>query len=194
MLVVCAGKGTSTLPCTYVTPVLRTRIAGDIHVWDRESGSLLHHVRAQALGGDLTCIAWNPVADPFMFATGSHDGGVRIWTSPPNIIIDRDNASSLAGRSRPPSGIVTPRSADSMSIMPGFQLDVDYKTESPTAVQQEFNLGGQSATVRANEDNANANGGAGLGMELMPPPMSTRSIAFEAPPEGMKRSEGGPAW
>ncbi|KAF8888546.1 hypothetical protein BD779DRAFT_1439978 [Infundibulicybe gibba] len=64
-LVLCAGKG------------------GDIHIWDQESGALLHHVRAQALGGDLTCIAWNHAAeDPFMFATGSHDGAVRIWTEP----------------------------------------------------------------------------------------------------------------
>ncbi|KAK0192616.1 hypothetical protein F5146DRAFT_1102483 [Armillaria mellea] len=62
-LVLCAGK------------------AGDIHIWDQESGALLHYVRAQALGGDLTCIAWNPAAeDPYMFATGSHDGAVRIWT------------------------------------------------------------------------------------------------------------------
>jgi WD40 repeat protein len=45
---------------------------------------LLHHVRAQASGGDLTCIAWNHAAnDPFMFATGSHDGAIRIWTTPP---------------------------------------------------------------------------------------------------------------
>ena len=55
--------------------------AGDIHIWDRESGALLHHIRAQMVGGDLTCVAWNPAADPFMFATGSHDGAVRIWTS-----------------------------------------------------------------------------------------------------------------
>ncbi|KAE9402799.1 WD40 repeat-like protein [Gymnopus androsaceus JB14] len=56
-LVLCAGK------------------AGDIHIWDQESGTLLHHLRAQDLGGDLTCIAWNQAEDdPFMFATGSHDG------------------------------------------------------------------------------------------------------------------------
>jgi len=42
---------------------------------------LLHHIRAQVVGGDLTCVAWNPAADPFMFATGSHDGAVRVWTS-----------------------------------------------------------------------------------------------------------------
>ncbi|KAJ3763939.1 hypothetical protein EV360DRAFT_91547 [Lentinula raphanica] len=62
-LVLCAGK------------------AGDIYIWDQESGALLHHVRAQDLGGDLTCIAWNHAEDnPFMFATGSHDGALRIWT------------------------------------------------------------------------------------------------------------------
>jgi WD40 repeat protein len=55
--------------------------AGDIHIWDRESAALLHHVRAQVVGGDLTCLAWNPAADPFMFATGSHDGSLRIWTT-----------------------------------------------------------------------------------------------------------------
>jgi WD40 repeat protein len=56
--------------------------AGDIHIWDRESASYLHHIRALALGGDMTCIAWNPAANPFMFATGSHDGSVQIWTTP----------------------------------------------------------------------------------------------------------------
>ena len=56
--------------------------AGGIHIWDRESGTLLHHVHAQSLGdGDLTCVAWNPTAEPFMFATGSHDGAVRIWNT-----------------------------------------------------------------------------------------------------------------
>lgn len=51
-------------------------------MWDRESASYLHHIRTPALGGDMTCIAWNPAADPFMFATGSHDGTVQIWTTP----------------------------------------------------------------------------------------------------------------
>lgn len=35
------------------------------------------------MGSDLTCIAWNSHwEDPFMFGTGSHDGGVRLWSSP----------------------------------------------------------------------------------------------------------------
>jgi WD40 repeat protein len=54
---------------------------GDIHIWDQESGALLHLIRAQTHGGDLTCIAWNNAADdPYMFATGSYDGGVQVWT------------------------------------------------------------------------------------------------------------------
>ncbi|KAG2351687.1 hypothetical protein BDR07DRAFT_1500637 [Suillus spraguei] len=65
--------------------VLCTGKVGDIHIWDRDSAVLLHHVRAQALGGDLTCIAWNHASDnPFMFATGSHYGGVRLWTTANN--------------------------------------------------------------------------------------------------------------
>ena len=79
-LVLCAGKGISRtpIPCSHLAQI---RAAGEIHIWDQESGTLLHHVRAQASGGDLTCIAWNHASeDPFMFATGSHDGAVRIWT------------------------------------------------------------------------------------------------------------------
>ncbi|KAF8155867.1 hypothetical protein B0H34DRAFT_512681 [Crassisporium funariophilum] len=87
-LVLCAGK------------------AGDIHIWDQESGALLHFIRAQAHGGDLTCIAWNPAAeDPFMFATGSHDGGVRVWTRHPDEPPDRQptptNATDFPRSSSP---------------------------------------------------------------------------------------------
>ncbi|KAF8636918.1 hypothetical protein AX17_003169 [Amanita inopinata Kibby_2008] len=72
-LVLCAGK------------------AGDVHIWDRESGVLLHRIRAQANGGNLTCIAWNQTAeDPFMLATGSHDGIVRIWSN--SALTDSDEA------------------------------------------------------------------------------------------------------
>ena len=56
-------------------------VAGDIHIWDQESGALVHFIRGHAHGGDMTCLAWNHAHnDSFMFATGSHDGGVRIWT------------------------------------------------------------------------------------------------------------------
>ncbi|KAG6901760.1 hypothetical protein C0995_008235 [Termitomyces sp. Mi166 len=67
--------------------------AGDIHIWDQESAALLHHIRGQSHGGDLTCIAWNHAAeDPFMFATGSHDGAVRIWTTRPDDDLGEENS------------------------------------------------------------------------------------------------------
>jgi hypothetical protein len=87
-LIVCAGKGLPPLLLNQLIDEIFANVfihlsytAGDIHIWDRESAASLHHVRAQVVGGDLTCLAWNPTADPFMFATGSHDGAVRIWTS-----------------------------------------------------------------------------------------------------------------
>ncbi|KAG2745218.1 hypothetical protein P692DRAFT_20666354, partial [Suillus brevipes Sb2] len=64
-LVLCAGK------------------SGDIHIWDRDSAASLHYIRPQTFGRDLTCVTWNHSTDePFTFAAGSHDGTVRIWTTP----------------------------------------------------------------------------------------------------------------
>ncbi|KAH7099722.1 WD40 repeat-like protein [Auriculariales sp. MPI-PUGE-AT-0066] len=54
---------------------------GDIHAWDRESGTLLHHFPPSMSDGDLTCIAWNNHSETHMFSTGSHDGTVRLWTA-----------------------------------------------------------------------------------------------------------------
>ncbi|KZV75898.1 WD40 repeat-like protein [Peniophora sp. CONT] len=123
---------------------------GDIHIWDRESGALLHHIRAQNFGGgDLTCIAWNPAADPYIFATGSHDGAVRIWTTllpgttaPPSI-------DELPGQNSHPNALIqrnhgprpTPRSITPLSDTgsAGQYLDAEqYRTESPT--QQDFDV------------------------------------------------------
>ncbi|KAL4079435.1 WD40-repeat-containing domain protein [Scleroderma citrinum] len=64
--------------------VLCASKAGDIYIWDRDSAVLLHHISDQALDGNLTCIAWNGAVDNvFTFATGSHDGSVRVWTTMP---------------------------------------------------------------------------------------------------------------
>jgi len=64
-LVLCAGK------------------AGDVHIWDRETGRELHHFRTQDhSSGDLTAIAWNPLSEgTLMLATGTHDGILKIWTA-----------------------------------------------------------------------------------------------------------------
>ncbi|KAI0676285.1 WD40 repeat-like protein [Trametes maxima] len=105
-LVLCAGK------------------AGDIHIWDRESGTLLHHIRSQTVGGDLTCIAWNHMWDTFMFATGSHDGGVRIWTTPAHISGSIESSAAVSRETTNPTN--TPR-----TLSPG-PYDVDYRTDSPT--------------------------------------------------------------
>ncbi|KAF9220016.1 WD40 repeat-like protein [Gyrodon lividus] len=61
-------------------------LSGDIHIWDRETAALLHCIRPQNTPGvgDLTCIGWNYATDdPMMFATGSHDGTVRIYSTAP---------------------------------------------------------------------------------------------------------------
>ncbi|KAG2067007.1 WD40 repeat-like protein [Suillus decipiens] len=64
-LVLCAGK------------------EGDIHIWERDTANLLHYIRPQMFGGDLTCVACNHYTDdPFTLATGSHDGTVHIWKTP----------------------------------------------------------------------------------------------------------------
>lgn len=101
-----------------------TSLAGDIHIWDRESGTLLQHIRAQTVGGDLTCIAWNHAWDTFMFATGSHDGGVRIWTTPPHI------TGSIESSAVPSRGTTTP--ANTPRTMSPAPYDADYRTDSPT--------------------------------------------------------------
>ena len=58
--------------------------AGDVHVWDRETAALLRYLRPMNMSElrDMTCIGWNNGMDePMMFATGSHDGTVRVWST-----------------------------------------------------------------------------------------------------------------
>lgn len=59
-----------------------------------------------------------------MFATGSHDGGVRIWSNQPSEGIAIEEAPSRATSTHPAP---TPRTA-SPSL-----YDMDYRTESPAA-------------------------------------------------------------
>ncbi|KAJ7204755.1 quinon protein alcohol dehydrogenase-like superfamily [Mycena pura] len=113
-LVLCAGK------------------AGDIHIWDQESGTLLRHIRAQAQqSGDLTCIAWNHATeDPFMFATGSHDGAVRIWTKPEPDAVEAAEGVGDDGTGKSP--LLMQRSSSPSEM----DMDLDH-TDSPLT-QAEF--------------------------------------------------------
>jgi hypothetical protein len=91
------------------------------------SAVLLHHVGAQDVGGDLTCIAWNPAAeDPFMFGTGCHDGTVRIWSSPTSHGRAQDeHGSPLQQYGTTIPGTITETSSP-------FDSDIEYhRTDSP---------------------------------------------------------------
>ncbi|KAF8548780.1 hypothetical protein OG21DRAFT_1515937 [Imleria badia] len=58
--------------------------AGSVHIWDRETAALLHHFRPMNVSEprDMTCIGWNNgVDEPMIFATGSHDGTVCVWST-----------------------------------------------------------------------------------------------------------------
>lgn len=63
---------------------LISQLGGEIHIWDRETGALLHSLRAQDgdQPSDLTGIAWNHTSPGIMFASSSHDGTVQVWTGP----------------------------------------------------------------------------------------------------------------
>ncbi|KAG9016041.1 hypothetical protein FRB90_003765 [Tulasnella sp. 427] len=60
---------------------------GDIHIWDRETGLLLHSLQGANIVDnnpeELTGVAWNHCATGrYMFASATNDGTVRIWTAP----------------------------------------------------------------------------------------------------------------
>lgn len=102
-----------------------TCVAGDIHIWDRDSGALLHYIREQTLGAGLTCIAWNHANDSCMFATGSHDGTVKIWAP-----LD----SSLEPLTYSNTGSGTPNLP---SIWHGYDTGYrPYRSESPFLMQE----------------------------------------------------------
>ncbi|QRW04758.1 hypothetical protein RhiLY_03757 [Ceratobasidium sp. AG-Ba] len=62
------------------TFVLCASKGGEIYIWERASGILLHSLKAP--DQELTNIAWNHKSPSgFMFASAAHDGIVRIWTT-----------------------------------------------------------------------------------------------------------------
>ncbi|CAE6405826.1 unnamed protein product [Rhizoctonia solani] len=62
------------------TFVLAASKSGEIYIWERSSGVLLHSLKAP--DQELTNLAWNHKAPSgFMFASAAHDGMVRIFSS-----------------------------------------------------------------------------------------------------------------
>lgn len=58
--------------------------AGDVHIWDRDTAALLRYLRPMNMleVREMTCVGWNGATDePMMFATGGHDGTVRVWST-----------------------------------------------------------------------------------------------------------------
>ncbi|KAI0804617.1 hypothetical protein BC629DRAFT_1590861 [Irpex lacteus] len=90
--------------------VLRAGKAGDIYVWDRDSADLIHCIKAPSttLGRELTAFSWNRGSSNYMFATGTHTGGVQYWKTRadiPNEAIPKDieSASPIASGQPSPS-------------------------------------------------------------------------------------------
>ncbi|KAF8510291.1 WD40 repeat-like protein [Hysterangium stoloniferum] len=86
---------------------------GHIYMWDQRSGKLLHDI--QMPDGDFTGIAWNTSSDLPMFATGSCDGRVKIWTSP----IQQSSVNHSHSQSGIPSNIPSSRFTPEFVESPG---------------------------------------------------------------------------
>ena len=84
--------------------------------------------------GDLTGIAWNTASDTPMFATGSLDGAVTIWTSPleqPRIIMSH-STSGEASRTDSPTPM-TP-------ILPDGSMRQEFEPTSDEPSRREQDL------------------------------------------------------
>ncbi|KIJ36922.1 hypothetical protein M422DRAFT_781979 [Sphaerobolus stellatus SS14] len=88
---------------------------GHIHIWDRETATLLHDIRMT--DGDLTGIAWNNGSDMPMFSTGSHDGAVKIWASSMSLNSESKLASRAPSSARP-SRSQSPTRSESPPVSP----------------------------------------------------------------------------
>ncbi|GJE84631.1 WD40 repeat-like protein [Phanerochaete sordida] len=113
--------------------VLRAGTASDIYVWDRDSTSQLHRIQAPVALGHLTAVAWNRGARDWMFATGTHEGEVHVWTVGPPPPPARTGSASQRGSA---SATLPPASARSSGSEGGDAAPAyvagDY-TQSPAA-------------------------------------------------------------
>ena len=106
-----------------------------------------------------------------MFATGSHDGAVRIWTSPP--IINAPPSIITERSPQPTPGNVTPRSPTPGNLTPRSDiaqammvLDVESRTESPPP--HEYDTIGRASMSTDESLNSNT-------------PLARRTIPFKPP-------------
>ena len=90
-LVLCAGKGARLVRCDAGLPLISIT-AGDIHIWERESGALIHHIPARSGGvhtghrrANPTCVASSAVPGSLLLATGHRTGFVNVWGAPLSI-------------------------------------------------------------------------------------------------------------
>lgn len=62
---------------------IQISLGGEVFIWDKSTARLLHSLKAQDQGSDLTGIAWNHASrSHLMFASAAHDGTVKVWTAP----------------------------------------------------------------------------------------------------------------
>ncbi|KIP12841.1 hypothetical protein PHLGIDRAFT_32714 [Phlebiopsis gigantea 11061_1 CR5-6] len=126
-------------PATFGGPqdelILRVGSAGNIYVWDRYSANLLSQITAPASLGNLTAFTWNRGPGAWMFATGTHEGGVHIWTIPseekPALVISEPKILSA----QEGQAIQTSPEMDTASTPDGIRSDES--VESPVAERGE---------------------------------------------------------
>ena len=93
-----------------------------------------------------------------MFATGSHDGAVRIWTSPASSNIPGSEASSLFAPSR-----ATTNAANTPGTTTPNPYDADYRTDSPIAQFNTESFDGHTSLATPGILNSSSNSGSAAG-------------------------------
>ncbi len=129
--------------------------AGDVCVWDRDSGNLLHHIGVPSgvQIGRLSSLAWNSsMTKSFMFAAGSHDGAIRIWTALPHDAMGREPASPQSSQSSPPPEYASPklRSYSNKRLPSSSSFGIGYRSESPTPHLEAFD---DYFSLQSNQEN-----------------------------------------
>lgn len=85
----------------------------------------------------MTCIAWNSAAEhPFMFGTGSHDGAVRIWSTPRSPYVSPQDDS----RKDPSSSRRQEKAKQQENTSSPFDSDLDPEKYSPINDAQNHTL------------------------------------------------------